>query len=167
MSITRISLQRLCHGLIALALSLALAPLEAAAAEASHAVSNTAVSNAAVSTDYASSGYLVQLVLGLVLVLICIVALAWFAKRFRYMQSSTAGSMRILGGISMGARERVVLMQVGSTRLLLGVAPGRINTLHVLDQSFDETEAGSSSDAPPDESFAGRLGAAMSRAGRK
>ncbi len=154
--------QRLYPGLIVLAL--VLRPLDVFAAEQTQKLSNTGVS-----ADSMSSGYLVQLILGLVLVLICIVTLAWFAKRFRYMQSSTAGSMQILGGVSMGARERVVLMQVGSTRLLLGVAPGRINTLHVLEQTFDETGTGDVNHAttPVNESFASRLGAALSRGGKK
>lgn len=120
-----------------------------------------------VNADYMSSGYLVQLIIGLVLVLVCIIALAWFAKRFRYLQSSPAGSMQILGGISMGARERVVLMQVGSTRLLLGVAPGRINTLHVLEQAFDESDIDADHKMPADESFAGKLGSALLQGGRK
>ena len=83
-----------------------------------------------------SMGYLGQLVIGLLLVLVCIVALAWFAKRFNRLQSTSNGNLQVIGGLSMGARERIVLVQVGSEQLLLGVAPGRVNTLHVLQQSI-------------------------------
>ncbi|MEG7523045.1 MAG: flagellar biosynthetic protein FliO [Chromatiales bacterium] len=44
----------------------------------------------------------------------------------------------VLGGTSVGPRERVVVVKVDDIRLLLGVAPGRVQTLHVLDQSEDE-----------------------------
>jgi flagellar protein FliO/FliZ len=90
-----------------------------------------------ISTEPMSGNYLVQLILGLLVVLICIVALAWFAKRMNRLQSSTGGMLKIIGGISMGSRERVVLLQVGSEQLLLGISPGRINTLHVLEEPLD------------------------------
>ena len=93
-----------------------------------------------ISTDPMSGSYLFQLILGLIVVLICIVALAWFAKRMNRLQSSTGGMLKIIGGISMGSRERVVLLQVGSDQLLIGVSPGRINTLHVLDTPLENTD---------------------------
>jgi flagellar protein FliO/FliZ len=44
----------------------------------------------------------------------------------------------------MGARERVVLIQAGETQLLLGVAPGRVQTLHVLDQPLQMSSSSGS-----------------------
>jgi flagellar protein FliO/FliZ len=75
-----------------------------------------------------------QLTLGMLVVLGLIVVIAWLLKRSGRFQVAAGGGLRILGGLSMGARERVVLMQVGETQLLLGVAPGRVQTLHVLEQ---------------------------------
>ena len=40
--------------------------------------------------------------------------------------------MRVLGGVSLGNRERAVLRSVDGTRLLVGVAPGQVRTRHVL-----------------------------------
>jgi flagellar protein FliO/FliZ len=94
-----------------------------------------------ISADPMSGSYLFQLILGLIVVLICIVALAWFAKRMNRLQSSSGGMLKIIGGISMGSRERVVLLQVGSEQLLIGVSPGRINTLHVLDTPLEDADA--------------------------
>ncbi len=96
-----------------------------------------------INTDPMSGSYLFQLILGLIVVLICIVALAWFAKRMNRLQSSTSGMLKIIGGISMGSRERVVLIQVGSEQLLIGVSPGRINTLHVLDVPLENSDVNS------------------------
>jgi flagellar protein FliO/FliZ len=78
-----------------------------------------------------------QLTLGMLLVLGLIVAIAWVLKRSGRFQMAAGGGLRILGGLSMGTRERVVLLQVGETQLLVGVAPGRVQTLHVLDKPLE------------------------------
>ena len=96
-----------------------------------------------INTDPMSGSYLFQLILGLIVVLICIVALAWFAKRMNRLQSSTGSMLKIIGGLSMGSRERIILLQVGSEQLLIGVSPGRINKLHVLETPLEDGETNS------------------------
>jgi len=83
-----------------------------------------------------------QLTLGMLLVLGLILAMAWLVKRSGRFQMAAGGGLRVLGGLSMGSRERVVLIQAGNTQLLLGVAPGRVQTLHVLDQPLPVQPAG-------------------------
>jgi flagellar protein FliO/FliZ len=97
-------------------------------------------------------------------VLLCIVALAWLAKRVNRLQSSSDGSLQVLGGLSMGARERVVLVQVGSTQLLLGVAPGRINMLHQLEQPLGKNDSADHGNAALSltDSFSEKLHSALS-----
>lgn len=82
-----------------------------------------------------------QLTLGMLLVLSLIVGIAWLLKRSGRLQMAAGGSLRVLGGLSMGARERVVLMQVGDKQLLIGVAPGRVQTLHVLEEPIHNTNS--------------------------
>jgi len=98
-----------------------------------------------------------QLTLGMLLVLGLILGMAWLLKRSGRFQMAAGGSLRILGGLSMGSRERVVLIQAGETQLLLGVAPGRVQTLHVLDQPLQPREA------PPAGGFAEQLGRLLTR----
>jgi flagellar protein FliO/FliZ len=88
-------------------------------------------------SDPASLSNLLQVTVGLVVVLVAIFGAAWLLRRTGHFQSSGSGAMKIVAGISMGPRERVVLMQVGEEQLLLGVAPGRIEKLHVLDKPLD------------------------------
>ncbi len=107
-------------------------PLQVLAAEENAASKSSVLQQSVSAGESMSMGYLGQLVVGLLVVLLCIVALAWLAKRFNRLQSTSDGSLRVIGGLSMGARERIVLVQVGDSQLLLGVAPGRVNTLHVL-----------------------------------
>ena len=40
--------------------------------------------------------------------------------------------MRVVGGVSVGTRERVVVLEVADTWLVVGVAPGQVQTLHTL-----------------------------------
>jgi flagellar protein FliO/FliZ len=82
-----------------------------------------------------ATGKLLQMGFGLFLVLALILVSAWFVRRMGRFQGGTGSSLRVIGGLSMGARERVVLIQAGNTQLLLGVAPGRIQTLHVLPEA--------------------------------
>ena len=92
-------------------------------------------------------------------------SLAWLARRFNRLQSTADGSLRVLGGISMGARERVVLVQVGDTQLLLGVAPGRINMLHQLEEPLERSGSIGSgrTEVPIARGFADKLNSALAR----
>ena len=78
-----------------------------------------------------SAGSLLQFGLGLSLVLGLIVAAGWFAKRFS-IGPAASGLVKVISGASVGQRERVVVVEVGDTWMVLGVAPGRVNALHTM-----------------------------------
>jgi len=93
---------------------------------------------------------LLTTLMGLLFVLALIFAAAWLVKRLGHLPLPGKGMVRVLGGVSVGTRERVVVVQVEDARLVLGVCPGRVQTLHVLpavsefQRSLDdETKAGS------------------------
>lgn len=104
------------------------------------------------------AGNLIQTTLGLFAVLIVIGGAAWAVKRFGYFQSGGQGQIKVVGGVSLGSRERVVLLQVGEQQLVLGVAPGRIQTLHVLDEPLSLKQ---NDDGVPATSFSDRLHSAI------
>jgi len=86
------------------------------------------------------SARLTEMVLGLALVVALILVLAWVLRRTLHLQPrGSSERMRVLAAHSLGARERVVLLQVGVRQLLLGVAPGRVHLLHVLDPAAEDT----------------------------
>jgi len=70
---------------------------------------------------------------GLILVLGVFFMCVWMVRKAGGLTSTTAGQMRVLGGLSLGAKERVVLLQLGNKQLLLGVSPGRVEALHTLE----------------------------------
>lgn len=84
-------------------------------------------------------GNYLQMFFGLFIVIALIVGMAWFMRRMSSMGGMAAGNLKVLGGISVGQRERVVLIQAGETQLLVGVAPGEIRTLHVMDEPISTT----------------------------
>lgn len=106
-----------------------------------------------------ATGNLVQMGLGLIAVLMLIVGLSWVVRRMGGVTGSASGSLRVLGGLSLGTRERVILVQVGDTQLLVGVAPGRVQTLHVLEHPIDPQDQSKSTKG----NFAASLSAALQR----
>ncbi len=86
-------------------------------------------------------GVLLQTVLFLVLIVGLIVGLGWIVRRMGGMTAGGKGLVSVVGGVSLGPRERAVIIQAGDTRLLVGVAPGRVQTLCVLDSADDEKES--------------------------
>lgn len=91
----------------------------------------------AVSPDPVSMDMLIQLIVGLLAVLAVIVAVAWFMRRFGKLNFNAGRNIKVLEGMSIGQRERVVLMQVGEKQLLVGITPGRMETLLVLDEKIE------------------------------
>jgi flagellar protein FliO/FliZ len=47
--------------------------------------------------------------------------------------------MDVISTLPLGQKERAVLVRVGKQQILLGVAPGRVTTLHVLSEPVDVT----------------------------
>ena len=82
-----------------------------------------------------SPAYLLKLVLGLIAVISLFSALAWLIRRFGMggFSRSSSGELRILETLSLGSRERLVIVQAGKNKLLLGITAGKINKLHTLE----------------------------------
>lgn len=81
---------------------------------------------------------LFQVMLGLALVLAAIAGTAWLLKRLTPGQVAASGVMRVVGGVAVGPKERVVLVDVADTRLVLGVAPGRVTMLCQMPRPEEE-----------------------------
>lgn len=82
----------------------------------------------------------VEMIVGLVIVLLVIFALARLLRRMNLVSAVAGQSMKIVGGISLGTRERILLLKVADKHILLGVTAQSISALH----TFDEPPQGSS-----------------------
>ncbi len=87
---------------------------------------------AAAEAPPSTSGALLQGLLGLGMVLAALAAFFWFLRRFSPGQSVAQGAVKVVGGVMLGPRERLVVVEVGDTWLLLGVGGGQVSTLHSL-----------------------------------
>lgn len=78
------------------------------------------------------AGQLGQLLLGLLLVIGLIFLLAWLLRRMQQLAPRGNQVIKLLATQALGPRDRLVLVQVGSEQILLGLSAGRITPLHVL-----------------------------------
>ena len=113
-------MKRLLGGLLALPLCVLAAEPMASATAAAPVVGSSI------------GGQLTQLVLGLLLVLGLIFALAWLLRRVQQAGPRQGQVIELISSRALGARDRLVLVQVGNEQILLGLTPGRITPLHVL-----------------------------------
>lgn len=78
------------------------------------------------------AGGLAQAGLGLFAVIVLILLLAWGARRAGLVRQGAPGTMKVVASTMLGARQRLVIVEVGETWLVLGVSPGEIRTLHTM-----------------------------------
>lgn len=92
----------------------------------------TALSNSAFAAEnppISPSGGLMQIATALLLVLGLVVMAAWLMRRLGPMNAGNKIPVKIIGGISVGNRERVMVVEVGDQWLILGVTASNINNL--------------------------------------
>ena len=73
-----------------------------------------------------------KLLLGLLLVIGLIFLLAWLLRRVQQLNPRGNQAIKLISSHALGPRERLVLVQVGSEQVLLGLSAGRFAPLHVL-----------------------------------
>jgi flagellar protein FliO/FliZ len=96
---------------------------------------------AKVGSQAPSSPGLFGAVFALLLVLGLIVGLGWVLKRMPGSGFRPAIGLKLVASLPLGAKERVVVVEVNGEQLLLGVTAGGINTLHTLSEPLPPTPA--------------------------
>lgn len=56
-------------------------------------------------------------------------------KRSHWFKKNMGGHIKIVSSLPLGTREKLLLLQVGSKQLLVGMSSSNIQTLHVFDQN--------------------------------
>jgi flagellar protein FliO/FliZ len=80
-----------------------------------------------------ATGNILNWSLGLIIVLSVFFLCVWGVRKLGGLTVNGTEQMRIVSGLTLGMREKIMLVQVGKKQLVLGVTPGRIQTLHVLE----------------------------------
>lgn len=78
----------------------------------------------------------------LMLLIVLIFAAIWFLRRAGTGPRGAGRQIAFVDALALGQRERLVLVQVGGEQILLGVSPGRVERVHVLENpvAFDPVE---------------------------
>lgn len=79
-----------------------------------------------------ATGQMGSLLLSMLLIVALIVGAAWLLKRMAPHHYARSELLRVVAGAAVGQRERVVIVEIGATWLVVGVAPGQVSVLHQL-----------------------------------
>jgi flagellar protein FliO/FliZ len=121
-----------------------------------HALAETVKPNYTPPPAVVSTESTVQMMGGLLLVLAIIGGITWLLKRFSLIPTTATGTLKVVAATGVGQRERVVVVEIDNTWLVLGVAPGRVNKLHAMDKPAFDTNA-KMQNASSTEAFATQL----------
>lgn len=77
-------------------------------------------------------GPALRMIVSLAGVLALLGVCAWAARRLRAGGRLGGGLIQIVSGLSLGGREKVVLLRVGDEEILVGISPAGMRPLHVL-----------------------------------
>ncbi len=102
------------------------------------------------------SEYFGQIMLSLVLVLLIIFLAAWILRRYSRFPGVADGNLKVIGALSVGQRERILLLQVGQEQIVVGVTSNKITTLHQLEEPVQVKD-----NAPMSSQFSKRLQEAL------
>ena len=88
---------------------------------------------ATTTTAGVSAGAMLQTGLGLLVVFGLLFLAAYLLRKFGSGRAfGIKGPLRVVGGLMISTRERIVLLEVGDIWLVVGVGPGQIRTLHTM-----------------------------------
>lgn len=81
-----------------------------------------------------SIGSMMQVFVSLAAVLLLFGGIVYVLKRLGGIRTGQGGKMHVLDGVSVGSRDRVLLIQVGEKQVLIGVSPSGISPITVFDE---------------------------------
>lgn len=99
---------------------------------------------------------LLRVIIGLVLVVAAILISAWLARRAGLAGKQGTGVLQYVGGLSLSPRQRIVVLQIEDTWLVVGVTPNQLISLHTL-------PAGQIPQGASEGIFAGKLAQVLKR----
>jgi flagellar protein FliO/FliZ len=68
-----------------------------------------------------SVGSMAQLTLSLIAIVALILAISWVLKRLKLAGPRGSGEIAVIDQVSVGPRERIVLVRVGESQVLIGI----------------------------------------------
>ena len=87
----------------------------------------------AAAPEFNAAGELVRVVLSLLGIIGLILAAGWLTRRMQRRPGAAGRRIRCVESFAVGARDRLLLLDADGKRLLIGMSPGGMRTLHVYD----------------------------------
>jgi len=97
--------------------------------------------HAAEATDTAASGSLIQITLSLLLVVGLLIGLSVVFKKFGMNRINSPLPFKVIGAVTIGNNQRLMVIEVGDEWIVLGVTPQQISTITSMPRQ--ETVTGS------------------------
>lgn len=95
-------------------------------------------------TPTATTGFF-QIFLALAFIIFIMIFGAWILKRIGPLSSNNQINMKVIGGINLSPREKIMVIEVGNQWLVLGVTANQINNLSTLNKNdYPEVDSKSS-----------------------
>ena len=86
----------------------------------------------------AGNANIIQWLVSCFLVIGLILLLAWLLKKSRLMPNQAQSQLRVLSVLSLGTREKLLVVKVGTEQLVLGMTPANISLLCKLETPLNE-----------------------------
>jgi flagellar protein FliO/FliZ len=103
---------------------------------------------ATVTSAPSSAGSLLQVIFGLIVVLGLLAGALWVLKRVGGGRLAAGSVVKIVGGVSVGNRERVMVVEVADQWIVIGVAPGQVSKLADMPRQEQQQGAAALPGAP-------------------
>lgn len=82
-----------------------------------------------------------HLVFGLCLVIVIFFVVAFLLKKINMSGAPSSSALKVLAGLPLGTKEKIILIEAGKKQILIGVCQGNINTLHVFDEPLIDSQS--------------------------
>jgi flagellar protein FliO/FliZ len=112
-------------------------------------------------------GAVLQTLFGLAVVIGFVFGCAWLARKLGVNGVKRGGVVKVVGGASLGGKERVAVVEVGDQWLVVGAGPGNVRLLHTMPAGSADVEGIVATDAATHGNFGQRFRDAMAGEARK
>jgi flagellar protein FliO/FliZ len=82
-----------------------------------------------------SLSYALQILVSFLAVIGFILLLAWLMRRTGRFGVENNKILKVIASMSLGMREKILLIEVEGVNIVVGIAPGHIRTLHVYEKN--------------------------------
>ncbi len=93
-------------------------------------ISTVASALPAESSNLISRNELMRVIMGLLFVLLIIICLSWIVKRLNLVKVSSSKGFQSIASMTLGPKEKIILLKVGDRHLLMGVGASTVSLLY-------------------------------------